>query len=174
MKKIMTPRIIFVFLVVLVAAFSRLLPHLPNMTPVAAIALFGGSFINRKFLAFLLPVAALFISDLFLGFYPEMYAVYISFIITVSIGKILNKKISAISIISASFASSVIFFIITNFAVWMSARFAYPASLAGLGLCYEAALPFFRNEVFGTVVYNTLFFGTFLLAKNRFPILASA
>ena len=172
--KILTPRLIFVISVVFVAAFSRLLPHLPNITPVAAIALFGGTYINRKYLALLLPLAALFISDLFLGFYPEMYAVYISFIITVGIGMLLSKKTSVLSTVAASVASSIIFFILTNFAVWMSVRFAYPHTIAGLGLCYEAALPFFRNELFGTLAYNTVFFGAFYYAQNRFPVLAKA
>ncbi len=174
MNKTITPRLIFVISVVVVAAFSRLLPHLPNVTPVAAIALFGGSFINRKYLAFLLPLAVLLVSDLFLGFYTEMYAVYISFAITVSIGILLRKKTTAINTAVASIASSLIFFIVTNFAVWMSGTFAYPATLAGLGLCYELALPFFRNELFGTLAYNTLFFGAFYYAQNRFPVLARA
>jgi len=174
MKKILTPRLIFVISVVFVAAFSRLLPHFPNITPVAAIALFGGTYINRKYLAFLLPFTALFISDLFLGFYPEMYAVYISFFITVGLGMLLRKKTSAISTAAASIASSVIFFLLTNFAVWTSARFAYPTTIFGLGLCYEAALPFFRSELFGTLAYNTLFFGAFYFAKNRFSVLARA
>ena len=174
MKKILTPRLIFVISVVFVAAFSRLLPHLPNVTPVAAIALFGGTYIKRRYLAFLLPLAALFISDLFLGFYTEMYAVYISFAITVGLGMLLSKKTSATSTVAASIASSIIFFLLTNFAVWMSGTFAYPTTIAGLGLCYEAAIPFFRNELFGTLAYNTLFFGAFYFAKNRFPILARA
>jgi hypothetical protein len=174
MKKILTPRFVFVISVVFVAAFSRLLPHLPNVTPVAAIALFGGTYVNRKYLAILLPLLALFISDLFLGFYPEMYAVYISFVLTVGLGILLRKKTSAITTVAASIASSVIFFILTNFAVWFSARFAYPTTLAGLGLCYEVAIPFFRNELFGTLAYNTLFFGALYFAKNKFSIFAKA
>ncbi|NVN95484.1 MAG: hypothetical protein HXX18_09405 [Bacteroidetes bacterium] len=174
MKNLLTPRFIFVISVVFVAAFSRLLPHFPNVTPVAAIALFGGTYINRKYLAFLLPLLALFISDFFLGFYPEMYAVYISFAVTVSLGMLLSKKTSAVSTVVASITSSIIFFVLTNFAVWSSARFAYPTTVAGLALCYEAALPFFRSELFGTLAYNTLFFGALYLAKNKFPILAKA
>ncbi|MEI6696385.1 MAG: DUF6580 family putative transport protein [Bacteroidota bacterium] len=174
MNKTITPRLIFVISVVVVAAFSRLLPHLPNVTPVAAIALFAGSFINRKYLAFLLPLAALLLSDLFLGFYTEMYAIYISFAITVSIGMVLSKKTTAVNTAIASIASSLIFFILTNFAVWMSGNFAYPSTLAGLALCYELALPFFRNELFGTLAYNTLFFGALYLAKIKFPVLAKA
>ncbi|MFZ4399632.1 MAG: DUF6580 family putative transport protein [Bacteroidales bacterium] len=174
MKKIFTPRLIFIISVVFVAVLSRLFLHIPNITPIAAISLFGGTYISRKFLAFLLPLAALFISDLFLGFYPEMYAVYISFAITVGLGILLSKKISVVSTAAASIASSIIFFVFSNFAVWISVRFAYPMTLAGLGLCYEAALPFFRNELFGTLAYNSVFFGAFYFAQNRFPVLAKA
>lgn len=174
MKKVLTPRFIFVISVVFAAALSRLLPHFPNVTPIAAIALFGGTYINRKSLAFILPIAALFISDLFIGFYPEMYAIYLSFAITVGLGYILRKKTNLTTTTVASLASSVLFFLLTNFAVWMSAGFAYPMNSNGLILCYEAALPFFRNELFGTLAYNTLFFGALYLAKQRFPVLAKA
>ena len=174
MKKIFTPRLIFIASVIFVAAFSRLLPHLPNVTPIAAIALFGGTFINRKFLAFLLPLVALFLSDLFIGFYSEMYAVYLSLAVTVGIGFLLNKKTTVINTISASVASSVIFFIVTNFAVWLSVKYAYPHTITGLGLCYEMALPFFRSELLGTLAYNSLFFGAFYFAKAKFPVLAKA
>jgi hypothetical protein len=174
MKKILTPRFIFIASVIFVAAFSRLLPHLPNVTPVAAIALFGGTFINRRYLALILPLLALLLSDLFIGFYSEMYAVYLSFALTVCIGFMLNKKLSVLNTITASIASSILFFILTNFAVWMSVKYAYPHNLAGLGLCYEAALPFFRNELMGSLAYNTLFFGAFYLAKAKFPVLSKA
>jgi hypothetical protein len=174
MKKVFTPRLIFVVSVVFAAALSRLLPHLPNVTPIAAIALFGGTYINRKSFAFIIPLVALFLSDLFIGFYTEMYAIYLSFAITVGIGLLLSKRTNLTTTISASVASSLIFFIITNFAVWMSATYSYPMNITGLILCYEAALPFFRNELFGTLAYNTLFFGSLYFAKQRFSILAKA
>jgi len=174
MKKLFTPRFIFVITIVAVAAISRLLPHFPNVTPVAAIALFGGTYINRKFLAFLIPMLVLFLSDLFIGFYTEMYAIYLSFALTVGLGFILRRNTSLKSTFTASLASSVIFFILTNFAVWLSANYTYPMTISGLALCYEAALPFFRNELFGTLAYNTLFFGAFYLAKQRFPVLSEA
>jgi hypothetical protein len=103
-----------------------------------------------------------------------MYAVYLSFAITVAIGMLLNKKLTVLNTITASISSSVIFFILSNFAVWMSVKYAYPHTLAGLGLCYEMALPFFRSELLGTLAYNTLFFGAFYFAKTKFPVLQKA
>ena len=174
MNKVFTPRFIFVVSVIFVAAISRLLPHLPNVTPIAAIALFGGTYINRKSFAFLIPLIALFVSDLFIGFYPEMYAIYLSFAITVSFGFLLRKKTNLFTTFTASIASSVVFFILTNFAVWISPVYAYSMDLKGLTLCYEMAIPFFRNELIGSLAYNFLFFGAFYLAKQRFPVLAKA
>ncbi len=174
MNKVFTPRFIFVISVIFVAAISRLLPHLPNVTPIAAIALFGGTYINRKSLAFILPLIALFISDLFIGFYPEMYAIYLSFALTVGIGFILRKKTNIATTITASLASSIIFFMLSNFAVWLSPVYAYTMDVKGLTLCYEMALPFFRNELIGTLAYNVLFFGAFYLAKQRFTVLAKS
>lgn len=174
MKKVLTPRLIFVTSVVIIAAISRLLPHIPNVTPVAAIALFGGTFITRKSLAFLIPFIALFLSDIFIGFYPEMYAIYLSFAITVGFGYLLRKNTNLITTASASIASSIVFFLLTNFAVWLSANYSYPMNFNGFILCYEAALPFFRYELFGTLAYNTLFFGVLYLAKQRFSVLSKA
>jgi len=174
MRKVFTPNFIFIASVIIVAVISRLLPHLPNVTPVAAIALFGGTYINRKSLAFLFPIGILFISDLFLGIYPEIYAVYLSFAITVMIGFMLRKKDSALNIAIASFSSSIIFFIVTNFAVWISGSYAYPMNFNGLLLCYEAAIPFFRNELFGTLAYNALFFGSYYFVRQKFYIFNQA
>ncbi len=174
MNKVFTPRFIFVASVIFVAAISRLLPHLPNVTPIAAIALFGGTYISRKSFAFIIPFIALFISDLFIGFYPEMFAIYLSFALTVGIGFILRKRTNFTSTITASLASSLIFFLLTNFAVWMSPVYAYTMDAKGLALCYEMALPFFRNELIGTLAYNLLFFGAFYIVKQRFPIFAKA
>lgn len=170
MRKIFTPNLIFVALVIIVAVISRLLPHLPNITPVAAIALFGGTYINKKSIAFLFPIGILFISDLFLGIYPEIFAVYFSFAITVMIGFLLRKKDNVLNIVLASLSSSLIFFIITNFAVWIGGSYAYPMNFYGLLLCYEAAIPFFRYELFGTLAYNAMFFGTYFLVRHKLSI----
>lgn len=181
--KILTPRFVFLITIVIFGAFMRLVPHWPNFTPIAAMALFGGTYLGRKYLAFLIPMAALFLSDLLLGFHNNMIAVYAAFALTVSIGFILRKKVNAATIIGASLTSSILFFLVTNFAAWVVSPF-YPASFAGLMQSYAAGLAFFNdgsygisffmNSVLGGLFYNGLFFGAYYLAKQRFPVLSRA
>lgn len=175
-----TPRIIFIASLILMAAAMRLVPHWPNFTPIAAIALFGGAALNRKWLAFLLPLAAMLISDVIIGFHSYIAAVYISFAITVLMGMSISKSMKAYKIGLTSVASSMIFFIITNFAVWLGSPF-YPQSLSGLMTCYAAGLPFFNdgslglsflmNGVIGDLFYNGIFFGALYFASLKFPVL---
>jgi len=180
-KKSMTPRIVFIASLILVAAAMRLFPHWPNFTPIAAIALFGGAALNRKWLAFLLPISAMLLSDLIIGFHSYMAAVYISFAITVFMGISISKNPKAYKIGLTSIASTLIFFMITNFAAWIGSPF-YPQSFAGLLTCYAAGLPFFNdgslgisflmNGLLGDLFYNGLFFGVAYLASLKFPVLA--
>ncbi len=182
-KRSSTPRIIFIVSLIIVAAAMRLVPHWPNFTPIAAIALFSGAALNRKWLAFLIPIAAMLISDVIIGFHNYIAAVYISFAITVLMGFSISKNMKAYKIGLTSFASSLLFFIITNFAVWYSSPF-YPQSVTGLMECYAAGLPFFNdgslglsflmNGIIGDLFYNGIFFGVLYLASLKFPVLARA
>jgi hypothetical protein len=183
-KKIMNTRFAVLAGIIIAAAFMRLIPHWPNFTPIAAMALFGGAYMSKRYLAFALPIAAMFVSDLLIGFHNGMMAVYIAFAITVTIGIFISKKVNVRSIIGASLTSSVIFFLITNFASWLTSPQLYTANFAGLMQCYTAGLVFFNdgsygvsffmNEVIGGLFYNGLFFGAFYLVKQRFPVLARA
>ncbi len=180
-KKLFTSRFWFVLTVILTGASMRLIPHWPNFTPIAAIALFGGTYLNRKYLAFLVPIAAMFLSDILLGFHTTMFAVYISFVATVGIGLWLSRKPSVLGILGASLGSTILFFVVTNFAAWLGSPF-YPQSFAGLMESYAAGLVFFNNgangisffmnSLVGDLFYNTVFFGVFYLARLRFPVLA--
>lgn len=171
-KTLVTPRFLLILTVIFTAAFVRLIPHWPNFTPIAAIALFGGTYIGRKHLAFIIPLAAMLLSDLFLGFHQTMLAVYLSFAFIVGIGFLLRKRIGVISVLSASLASSLLFFLITNFAAWQSGMMPYPMNIAGLIECYAAGLPFLNNGILGDLVYNTVFFGGFYFITQKFPQLA--
>src|SRR5438046_9847769 len=104
--------------IILAAALSRLIPHPPNMTSVTAVALFGGAYFSDKRLAFLVPLAALFLSDLVLGFYRHMEVVYSSFALIVCIGLWLQQNRSALHIAGAALAGSVLFVLVTNLGVW--------------------------------------------------------
>lgn len=167
--KIFTPRFVVVISTIFIAAFWRLIPHMPNFTPVAAIALFAGAYVQRKSLAFLIPMLALLISDVFLGFHDTMWAVYLSFAITVSLGMVIRNRKSIVNIALVAVSSSILFFIITNFAAWLSGMMPYPMNFQGLMLCYEAAIPFFRNEIAGTLLYSTVLFGSFYFVEKRLP-----
>jgi hypothetical protein len=173
-KSLFSPRFLVIVAVITVAAFLRLLPHWPNFTPIAGIALFGGTYLGRKHLAFIVPLLAMLVSDLFLGFHQTMLAVYASFALIVGIGILLRKNIGIVSVIVASLSSSVLFFLITNFAAWQSGLMPYPANFNGLIEAYIAGLPFLNNGILGDLFYNTVFFGSFFLAVRRFPQLARA
>lgn len=171
MSKIFTPRFIFIISVIFAGAIFRLLPHWPNFTPIAAIALFGGTYISRKSLAFAIPLIAMLVSDAIIGFHSYMISIYISFIIIVMIGFILKKRVKFGSVLIASLSGSVLFFIITNFAVWLGSPY-YAQTFQGLIACYAAGLPFFNNGILGDLFYNAVFFGGFYLVQLRFPALA--
>ena len=178
--KALTPRFFIVFSVILVAALLRLLPHWPNFTPIAAMALFAGTYFDRKQYAFAIPITAMFISDLVIGLHANMPAVYLSFAITVLIGMAVRKKVTVLNVALASLASSVIFFTVTNFAAWLASPF-YPQTYLGLAECYVAGLAFFNdssygvsfflNDVLGTLFFSAVFYGAFYLAQMRFPVL---
>jgi hypothetical protein len=169
----LTPRFLVLAGMVFIAAFSRLIPHPPNFTAVAAIALFGGAYFSRRYIAFILPLIALFITDLIIGFHNTMWAVYLSFVLVVIIGMGLKNKKKIGNIFLASVSASVLFFIVSNFAVWLAGGL-YPKTAEGLLLCYTAAIPFFHYNLLGDLLFVGVLFGTFELAKAKFPKLAQA
>jgi hypothetical protein len=174
------PGFIFVASVIITGALFRFIPHWPNFTPIAAMALFGGAYIGRKHLAFLIPFAAMFLSDLILGLHKDMWAVYLAFGLTVMIGTLIRSNIRFMTVAGAAVGSSVIFFLLTNFGAWLASPF-YPQTFSGLMQSYIAGLAFFNNgsygisfflnELTGAIFYSGLFFGVFALARQRFPIL---
>ncbi|MCE2495070.1 MAG: hypothetical protein J4F31_00550 [Flavobacteriales bacterium] len=164
----------FVLLLILIGALSRLIPHPANFTALGAIALFAGAKIGKQYLDFLIPVAALWLSDLLVN--NILYAAYydsfifftegfmymaISMVLSVMVGRLVLSKMTTCRLLSGTLISSVLFFVITNFGVWMATTPGYPQSFQGLMLCYEAAIPFFRNEFLGTLVYSGVFFGLY-------------
>jgi len=165
-------RYFFTFFLILAAALSRLLPHPPNVAPITALALFGGVYLDRKH-AFLVPLAALLISDYFIGFYAGMVWVYASFIAIGFIGIWLRKNLSIRSSILAAVSGSVLFFIVTNFGVWTGMHMMYPRNLAGMAECYVAAVPFFRNTLLGDLFYTGVMFGLYATAKKFIPSLTT-
>jgi hypothetical protein len=161
-------RATLIIFMILAAAASRLIPHPPNMTSVAAMALFGGAMFDDRLLAFVIPLCALFLSDLVLGFHDQMFVVYGTFALIVCIGLWLQQHRSAAMIAGAAITSSLLFFLTTNFGVW-ALDHMYPRTLAGLIGCYTAALPFLRNTLEGDMFYTLVLFGGFALLERQFP-----
>jgi hypothetical protein len=182
--------------IILVAAFSRLVPHIPNFSPLGAIGLFGAAYFSKKWQAILVPLAATFISDLFIsnvvyadgtpgfkwlyeGFYWQ-YGAYV--LITVSAFFIL-KKVNTKTVITGALSSSVIFFLVSNFGCWPGNY--YPQNFGGLMQCYAAGLPFATGNtlsnlvhvpsIFGTLMgdlfYSGVLFGAYAYAQKKYTFL---
>jgi hypothetical protein len=170
-EKIMSkPRFVALVILILAATASRLIPHPPDFTPITAIALFGGAYFSKKWLSFLVPLASLVLSDLVLGHFAGPY-VYGSFALIVCIGFLLYRRRKPLAIGFAAMASSILFFVLANFGVWLSGLL-YPRTMAGLAACYIAAIPFFRNMMLGDAFYTAVLFGGFALAERFWPALA--
>ena len=159
-------RLALIVSLILAAAFSRLLPHPANVAPVAAIALFAGATLPRA-MAFIIPLAAMLLSDLVIGFHSTMLFVYGAMLCTAGIGMLLRSKMRLFNIVGASLVASVLFFVVTNFGTWMVGGI-YPLTGEGLVACFVAALPFFVNTVLGDLGFCALLFGVFSLAEQRF------
>ena len=164
-KKEEKTEFIVVLIFILIGVSLRLIPHLPNFAPVAAIALFGGVYLRKK-IAFTIPLAVMIISDIFIGYYELglMISVYFSFILVTILGLWLKRHKKWYNIGGSAILSAILFFLITNFAVWKFTPW-YPKTAYGLTQCYLMALPFFKNTLFGNLFYTFCFFGAYELVK---------
>lgn len=158
--------------IILLAAISRLAPHPPNFTVIGAMALFGGACFENAAAAYLIPLAAMLLSDAVIGFHSGMPAVYLSFLLTTMLGRRLLTGRGAGKIAAVSFASAAMFYVITNFWVWAGGALGYPHTTQGLLMCYTAAIPFFGNTLAGTMVYSAVLFGAAGVADRLIPATA--
>ncbi len=157
-----------VVVLVLLAVASRLLPHPPNFAPVAAIGLFAGAAFDRR-AAWLVPFAALLLSDAVIGFYhpTSMLFNYAGFAACLLLGSaVLGRTRTFARFAGATLGSSIAFFALSNFGMWASGY--YPRTAAGLVECYVAALPFFRNTLASDVLYSAALFGGWALLRATF------
>ncbi|MCX6763739.1 MAG: hypothetical protein NTZ97_03360 [Candidatus Moranbacteria bacterium] len=160
-------KVIAVIILILVGISYRLFPHPPNFAPVAAISLFSGFYFRRYFI--FIPVVIMLVSDIFIGFYDWklMAVVYFSFILVCFIGILMRKNKSVLSLIGYSLTGSILFFLLTNFAVWFFASW-YPHNFQGLTECYLMAIPFFKNTIAGDLFYASVIFGCYeILAQPK-------
>lgn len=175
MKKSSIKNLLTTLGIIIIAASARIIPHPPNFTPIGGLAIFSGIHFEKKS-AVIIPLLAMLLSDLILGFHSTMPFVYLSFLIMFFIGRLVRKKTSFIKLISASLTSSILFFLITNFGVWLLFDM-YVKNFSGLINCYVMGLPFFRNTILGDLFYTlTFFYGyrySFVLIKKIGLVLAS-
>ena len=177
----MNKRILVLSVLIVTAAICRLIPHPLNFAPIGAMSLFGAAYFSNKKLAFALPLLAMFFSDLLINnilyatyfngftlFTPGFMWIYGPIILMVLVGIVLMKKVTLSRILGGSLATSIIFFLISNFGVWLSDP-DYPLTLSGLIVCYDMAIPFFKNTLFGNVFYSAILFGGFELIKSKVP-----
>jgi len=139
---------------IIVLSFSRLIPHPWNFTPVLAMGIFSGFYFKNFILSSFIVVFSMFVGDLFLGFHSTMFFTYTSLIIAVVLG-LLIKKFKFTEILFYGVASSVCFFLVTNFGAWLTLEM-YEKSFAGLLQSYILAIPFFHNTLISTFLYLIL------------------
>ncbi|HYA28814.1 MAG TPA: DUF6580 family putative transport protein [Acidobacteriota bacterium] len=168
----MKPRTQLLLGMIFAAAAMRLLPHPSNFTPIGALALFAGANFDDKRWAFIVPLAAMLLSDLVIGFHSEMPLIYGAFAVMVVMGFWLREKKRAAHIVGASVAAALFFFIVSNFGVWVFDGL-YPLTFQGLVICYVAAVPFFQNWLIATLFYSAILFGGFALAEKKLPVLSA-
>lgn len=159
------------------ATASRLIPHAPNFTAVPAVALMGGMLLGRTWLALLVPLIAMLLSDLALGAavygvraFQWILPVYFSVACTVGIGMFLNRR--PLSVVGGATAATATFFFLTNFFVWLGSSM-YPVTLSGLLACYAAALPFALNMWLSAVAFALGLLVLWQFLEQRIPQLVA-
>ena len=166
----LNPRFYTLACIVVALVMFRVVPHPPNVSPIAAMALFAGAHFSDKRVALLIPMAALLLSDLVIGIHSTMLYVYMAFAMAVLIGIWLRSSYSVQTVTGAAVASSLLFFVITNFGSWLS-HDLYPKTWDGLLAAYSAGLPFYRNTLIGDLCFTLIVFGGFWLAQKYLPVL---
>ena len=171
-------------IIILLAAFTRIMPHPPNFSPMAAIGLFGAAHFAKKWQAFLIPLIGIWTSDLvinnivysshssnFVWFYGGFYWQYISYVFIIFAGLFnFNKGISVTNTLGGMVSSSGIFFLFSNFGVWAGGAM-YTKNISGLITCYAAGIPFIHNTIISDALFTTVLFGTYYLLQTEYSYL---
>lgn len=186
MKKVFTPRLAFITIMILFAAFSRMIPHMQNFSPLGAIGLFGAAYFTKKWQAFIIPISATFLSDLFINnviyaqynpnfvwFYEGFYWQYGSYLLITVAAIFIFKKVNTTRMVVGALSSTAIFFLISNAGCWLGNP-AYEQNISGLMLCYAKGIPFLKGTLLGDLFYSGVLFGIFYFAQRRIPVLVKA
>ena len=156
--------ILLISLLVLLGVVTRLVPHPPNFTPILSIALLSGFYFKNRF-SIMIPISIMLFSDIFIGNHLTTPWVYSSILIIYFIGQVVLKNNSFKNVIISSIGSSLLFFLVTNFGVWIV---GYPHTFAGFSACFVAAIPFYKNTLASVLLYSTLIHGGYLLLLRQY------
>jgi hypothetical protein len=175
------PRVLMLIALIAAGAATRLIPHWWNFTAIGAICLFGGAYFRPKWAAFLVPLAAIAVSDIVLTAFvygPLGLGVnwfkYVCFALTVMLGMLLRDRVTAGRTAGVAVLAAIMFFLLSNFHVWLGGDGSlYPHTLAGLMACYVAAIPFSLNMLWGNLFYCGVMFGAWELLHRQWPALSS-
>jgi hypothetical protein len=158
---------LWIIAMILLAAVTRIVPHPFNFTALGAMALFSGARVQDSRKAFLLPFAALFLTDLLLGFHASVIPVYLGFGLYVWLGTRIRQRTTILKIGVSAIAGSLAFFLITNLPFWYADLQLYPMSLEGVRMSYTAGLPFLANQLAADLLFSGVLFGLHALATRR-------
>ena len=139
--------------IIILLATARLLPHPPNFTPILGMAVFSGAIISRRLIAYLIPLAAMLLSDLYLGLHSSIPIIYFSLAVCVLIGTFIEPRVSILNSFLGISLGVLVFFLITNFMVWYGSGM-YEFSISGLMTCYFMGLPFVQNTFISSILYG--------------------
>ncbi|HLB32454.1 MAG TPA: DUF6580 family putative transport protein [Patescibacteria group bacterium] len=159
------------YLIMAAAVASRFLPHPPNFTAVGAGALYGGRYFRGP-IKYFVPLGAMLISDIFLGWHRTIPFVYGALLFNVWLGARIARQPKWYNIVGGAAVSSAVFYLVTNFGVWLVGSW-YPHTVAGLVNCYVLALPFARWTLAGDLAFTVVFFGLTETIRQRTAIISS-
>ena len=148
----MNNKFFYLFFFGIILALSRIIPHPPNFTPILASAIMAPMLIKDRWFGIAVPIVAMFISDVIIGFYSYQFVIYSS-ILAIALVSPMRKNYVRLGIMAVG--GSVWFFITTNFAEWMIWDY-YPKTIEGLITCYTLAIPFFKNTLISTCLFTGL------------------
>ena len=153
---------LFVLSLIAIGVTLRLLPHPANFAPIAAIAIFGGAVLPRR-LAIWVPLGAMVLSDMVIGFYGMMWVTWGCYLTIAVASNYWLRRSTLVRGLILAISSSLFFFVVTNFAVWVSSGM-YAHTWVGFAHCYVMAIPFFRNTAASDLFYTAMLFGLYALA----------
>lgn len=169
MQSLNSKTLVFAITTIAIIVLYRILPHPVNFAPVVALCLFNGINLKNKFYALVIPLVAIFLSDMFLGgYYQGFYWQYIAYALIVLLSFVSRSNVNPVSVFIVAILSSLVFFLVSNFGVWASTSL-YASSLSGLAMCLTAGIPFIKNQLLGDLLWTAVFFGAYEVVKNFAP-----